>query len=110
MHDYEFAVTQHRVGCRLAKRVIFPEAVPPSAAAPVRRHPGEAVSYPGIKEEYYLADFEPDAGILERLRVDTSRVVVVVRPPPDVSLYHRKSNPLFPQVLARVATRRTCMP
>jgi predicted glycosyltransferase len=27
------------------------------------------------------------------------RVVVVVRPPPDVSLYHRKSNPLFPQVL-----------
>jgi predicted glycosyltransferase len=25
--------------------------------------------------------------------------VVVFRPPPDVSLYHRKSNPLFPQVL-----------
>ena len=33
MHDYEFAVTQHRVGCRLAKRVIFPEAVPPSGCA-----------------------------------------------------------------------------
>jgi predicted glycosyltransferase len=30
--------------------------------------------------------------------------VVVVRPPPDVSLYHRKSNPLFPQVLARLGT------
>jgi predicted glycosyltransferase len=25
-----------------------------------------------------------------------------VRPPPDVSLYHRKSNPLFPQVLDRL--------
>ena len=29
MHDYEFAVLQHRIGCRLATRVIFPEAVPP---------------------------------------------------------------------------------
>ena len=36
--------------------------------------------------------------------VDTERVVVIVRPPPDVSLYHRKSNPLFPQVLARVGS------
>ena len=27
------------------------------------------------------------------------RVLVVLRPPPDVSLYHRKSNPLFPRVL-----------
>jgi hypothetical protein len=36
------------------------------------------------------------------LGVETSRVVVIVRPPPDVSLYHRKSNPLFPKVLDRL--------
>ncbi len=105
MHDYEFAVTQHRVGCRLAKRVIFPEAVPPERLRRFGVTPEKLFQYPGIKEEYYLADFEPDAGILERLGVDTSRVVVVVRPPPDVSLYHRKSNPLFPQVLARVGNQ-----
>ncbi len=29
MHDYEYAVTQHRIGCRLAKRVMFPDSVPP---------------------------------------------------------------------------------
>jgi predicted glycosyltransferase len=29
-------------------------------------------------------------------------VVVIVRPPPDVSLYHRKSNPLFPPVLTHL--------
>ena len=40
--------------------------------------------------------------MLEGLGVDSRRVVVVVRPPPDVSLYHRKSNPLFPRVLARL--------
>jgi uncharacterized protein len=105
MHDYEFAVTQHRVGCRLAKRVIFPEAVPPERLRRFGVTREKLFQYPGIKEEYYLADFEPDAGILERLGVDTSRVVVVVRPPPDVSLYHRKSNPLFPQVLARVGNQ-----
>jgi predicted glycosyltransferase len=32
-------------------------------------------------------------------------VVVVVRPPPDVSLYHRRSNPLFPRVLTYLGGR-----
>jgi predicted glycosyltransferase len=57
------------------------------------------VQYPGLKEEYYLADFEPDRGVLDGLGVDRSRVLVVLRPPPDVSLYHRHSNPLFPQTV-----------
>jgi predicted glycosyltransferase len=101
MHDYEFAVLQHRIGCRLATRVIFPEAVPPERLRRFGVGPEKLRQYPGLKEEYYLSDFEPDATVLDRLGVDTGRVVVVVRPPPDVSLYHRKSNPLFPQVLAR---------
>jgi uncharacterized protein len=52
-----------------------------------------------LKEEYYLADFEPDRTLLDRFGVDPARVLVVLRPPPDVSLYHRHSNPLFPQTL-----------
>src|SRR2546430_5998722 len=66
--------------------------------------PDKLVQYPGLKEEYYLADFEPDLGIMDRMGVDQRRVSVVVRPPPDVSLYHRKSNKLFPQVLNYVGT------
>jgi len=31
-------------------------------------------------------------------------VLVVLRPPPDVSLYHRHSNPLFPQTVERLGT------
>ena len=100
--DYEFAVQQHNVGCRLARRVMVPEFIPPERLARYGVGPGKLVQYPGLKEEYYLADFEPDPGVLDRLEVDRERVVVVVRPPPDVSLYHRKSNPLFPQVLSRV--------
>jgi uncharacterized protein len=104
MHDYEFAVAQHHVGCRLAKRVIFPDSVPPERLRRFGVGPEKLFQYPGFKEEYYLADFEVDPGVLDQVGVDTERVVVIVRPPPDVSLYHRKSNPLFPQVLARVGT------
>jgi uncharacterized protein len=104
MHDYEFAVAQHHVGCRLAKRVIFPDSVPPERLKRFGVGPEKLFQYPGLKEEYYLADFEVDQDALEKVGVDTERVIVVVRPPPDVSLYHRKSNPLFPQVLARVGS------
>jgi uncharacterized protein len=102
MHDYEYAVTQHRIGCRLAKRVMFPESVPPERLRRFGVGPEKLFPYPGLKEEYYLYDFEPDPEALRQLSVDTSRVVVIVRPPPDVSLYHRKSNPLFPKVLAQL--------
>src|SRR6185295_13157574 len=100
--DYEFAVMQHRIACRLATRVIFPDSVPPERLRRYGVGLEKLRQYPGLKEEYYLADFEPDPGVLEGLGVDSRRVVVVVRPPPDVSLYHRRSNPLFPQVLARL--------
>jgi predicted glycosyltransferase len=39
------------------------------------------------------------------LGVDPQRIIVVLRPPPDVSLYHRKSNRLFPQVLDLLGNR-----
>src|SRR5262249_22621210 len=102
MHDYEYAVTQHRIGCRLARRGVFPHSGPPERLRRLRVGPQEPLPPPRLEEEYYLYDFEPDPDALERLSVDTERVVVVVRPPPDVSLYHRKSNPLFQKVLARL--------
>jgi predicted glycosyltransferase len=102
MHDYEYAVTQHRIGCRLAKRVMFPDSVPAERLRRFGVGPEKLFPYPGLKEEYYLYDFEPDPEALRRLGADTERVVVIVRPPPDVSLYHRKSNPLFPKVLSQL--------
>jgi predicted glycosyltransferase len=103
--DYEFAVQQHNIGCRLARRVMTPDAIPPERLERYGVGPGKLVQYPGLKEEYYLADFTPDEGELDRLGVDRDRVVVIVRPPPDVSLYHRKSNRLFPRVLEHLGRR-----
>jgi predicted glycosyltransferase len=100
--DYEFATVQHNVGCRLARRVVVPDAIPAQRLERYGVGPDKLRQYPGLKEDYYLADFEPDPGVLDRLAVDRQRLLVTVRPPPDVSLYHRKSNPLFGQVLAHI--------
>jgi predicted glycosyltransferase len=97
--DYEFATLQHQLGCRAATKVVVPEAIPPGRLRPYGVKPPKLVQYPGLKEEYYLADFEPDRSLLERFAIDPARVLVVLRPPPDVSLYHRHSNPLFPMTL-----------
>src|SRR3989440_177210 len=100
--DYEFAVQQHNVGCRLARRVMVPDRIPVERLKRFGVGPEKLVQYPGLKEEYYLYDFEPDERAVEALGVDRDRVVVVFRPPPDVALYHRRANPLFPRVLDRL--------
>jgi predicted glycosyltransferase len=97
--DYEFAWLQHQLGCRAATRVVVPEAIPPERLERYGTRPPKLLQYPGLKEEYYLADFEPDPAALAPFEIDAARALVVVRTPPDVSLYHRRSNPLFPQVL-----------
>ena len=97
--DYEFAWLQHQLGCRAATRVVVPEAIPPERLERYGAKPPKLRQYPGLKEEYYLADFEPDRTALQPFELDPGRTLVVVRTPPDVSLYHRRSNPLFPQVL-----------
>jgi predicted glycosyltransferase len=100
--DYEFATFQHQLGCRAATKVVVPEAIPARRLEPYGVRPPKLQRYPGLKEEYYLADFEPDPAVLEELRLDPSRVLVVVRTPADIAAYHRFSNELFPRVLDRL--------
>jgi len=100
--DYEYAWLQHQLGCRAATRVVVPEAIPPQRLRRYGVKPPKLGRYPGLKEEYYLADFEPDPRALEPFELDQKRVLVVIRTPPDVALYHRKGNPLFLEVLERV--------
>jgi uncharacterized protein len=102
--DYEWAWLQHQLGCRAATRVVVPESIPPERLARYGATPPRLRQYPGLKEEYYLADFEPDDAVLGEWRIDRGRVLVVLRPPPDVSLYHRQSNPLFPLTLEHLGT------
>src|ERR671936_242607 len=98
MFDYEWATVQHTVNCRLAQAVVVPDAIPPERldryGARRKLRP-----YPGLKEEYYLADFEADEAVLDELGLDRAQPLALVRTPPAVSLYHRFENELFAGVL-----------
>ncbi len=101
MFDYEWAAVQHHLNCRLARAVVVPDAIP---AERLERYgaQGKLRPYAGLKEEYYLADFDPDAAVLAELGLDAARPIVVVRTPPEVALYHRFGNELFVDVLQRL--------
>jgi uncharacterized protein len=103
MFDYEFAAAMHHWNGRLASRVLVPAAIPEGALARYGIRPPRLVRYPGLKEEYYLADHVLDEGVAGELGLDRERVVAVVRPPPEVTLYHRgASTDLFAAALARL--------
>ena len=103
--DYEYALAQHQFGARAARRVVVPAAIPADRLRRYGLRPPKLARYPGLKEEYYLADFEPDPNVPRSLGVDAGRILVVLRPPPDVALYHRSGNPLFPRTLELLGRR-----
>ncbi len=106
MFDYEWATAQHHINCRLARVVVVPDAIPPERLHRYGAR-GKIHAYPGLKEEYYLADFEPDRSVLEELGIDARSPIAVVRTPPEVSLYHRFQNDLFTRVLDRLRGSQT---
>jgi hypothetical protein len=103
MFDYEWARLQHELNCRLATRVLVPDAIPAERLEPYGARPPKLVQYPGLKEEYYLGDFEPDESVLGELGLDPRRVIAAVRTAPSYALYLGGSeNELLPRVLRRL--------
>lgn len=111
MQDYEYAGLQRKLAWRAARRVIVPDAIPLDRLSRAGASERKLIRYPGLKEDYYLADFEADPGIvadvgLDRLGVAAERdrddrVLLVVRPPPESSSYHAE-NPAYERVLDRL--------
>lgn len=103
-YDYEFARSQHTLGSRAATRVVVPDVIPQQRLDRLGAVAAKTRRYPGLKEEYYVADFTADVAVPAALGVDPARVLAVVRTPPEVSLYHRHGNPLFGDVLKRLGS------
>jgi hypothetical protein len=105
--DYEWAKVQHNINCHLVRAVVVPDVIPPERLRPYGATDAKLRRYEGLKEEYYLADFEPDTAVLDELGVDRAEPLAVVRTPPDVSLYHRFENDVFAQLLERLREVQT---
>jgi predicted glycosyltransferase len=104
--DYEHQPANH-LAFRLASRVVVPESFPEGALRRFGARAGKVGRYRGIKEDVYLADFEPDpefaGSLMKRFGIEASRdTLVVVRPPAREALYHRFENELFDGLLARL--------
>jgi len=102
MQDYEFAGVQRQISFRVARRVLVPETIPLDRLRRIGAKEKKLVRYPGLKEEYYLYDFTPDEGIIDDLGLDRSKVITVVRPPPETSEYHER-NDLYAATVRRLA-------
>ena len=102
MFDYEWATVQHNVNCRLARAVVVPDAIPP-----------ERLYRYGARGKLRALRGAQGGVLPRRLRARRRRCwrssgstasapIVVVRTPPEVSLYHRFENDLFAEVLERL--------
>ncbi|HWB68859.1 MAG TPA: DUF354 domain-containing protein [Solirubrobacterales bacterium] len=102
MQDYEFAGLQRQISFRVARRVLVPDSIGVERMRKIGAKEGKLFRYPGLKEEYYLADFEPDAAVLDELGLDREAVLVVLRPPPETSEYHAR-NDLYEKTIRHLA-------
>jgi predicted glycosyltransferase len=102
MQDYEFAGLQRRISFRIARKVLMPESIPVERLDRIGAKREKLFRYPGLKEEYYLAGFEPDAAVLDELGLDREKVLVVVRPPPETSEYRARDD-LYGETIRRLA-------
>lgn len=104
--DYEHQPANN-VAFRAADRILLPEAVPAEIVRRQGAKDRKVVRYSGLKEEVYLADFQPDEGILARLGVErpAGGAVVVARSAPAGAAYHPDENPILDDCLRALDAR-----
>ncbi len=100
--DYEGQPGNH-VTFRIAARIIVPDALCKARLGPYGGTEAKVMSYPGIKEQVYLAAFCPDPGFRASLGIPAESILVTMRPPSTVSAYHRFRNTVFGETLRYIA-------
>lgn len=100
--DYEHQPANH-LAFRLSSRIIVPDSFPDERLHRYGARAKRVRRYNGIKEDVYLADFQPDPSFAVRLcelGINPDNVLVVMRPPAHDALYHRFQNELFDEAVA----------
>jgi predicted glycosyltransferase len=103
--DYEHQPANH-LAFRAAHQVLLPEALPEDVVRRQGASARKAVRYAGLKEEVYLAEFEPDPDIDARLGLRRQGLrLAVARAAPAGAAYHRAENPLLERTLRYLSER-----
>lgn len=96
--DYEGQPGNH-ITCRVSRRLVVPDVFCKSHLRKYGGNEAKILTYPGIKEQVYLANFSPDPHFREKLGISAEQIVVTMRPPSIVSAYHRFKNTVFDDTL-----------
>jgi uncharacterized protein len=91
--DYEFAR-----GLWLIEPnwVMVPEVIP---AGQIGFHANRVFKYPGIKEDVYVSQFEPDCSLRSSLHINGEDLLVTVRPPANEAHYHNPESDVLYQAV-----------
>lgn len=84
--DYEFSATV--LATKISQKVLVPSEIPLELLRDRGYCLDKFVQYPGLKEEVYIYDFQPDPAILSKLGLDSDRLILTVRPPATWAHYH----------------------
>lgn len=109
--DYEHHPGNH-LSFRTAKRLVVPQSFPTEALRKFGVAESKVRRFDGIKEDVYLADFQPDdqfPGVLVELGVSHDDILVVIRPHAPEALYHRGvANQLLSEIIEKFAATPGC--
>jgi len=104
--DYEH--TESRIFSFCATRIWIPELLFPDALPIIGVKKYKVLTYPGIKEQFYLHDFAADPMFKQRNSIPGEKVFVVLRPPAEMANYHdNKSEYLIEKVIQNIRTQKT---
>jgi predicted glycosyltransferase len=88
--DYEFA--DHRLtnmfGSGQKKWILTPEVIPSEVFEKDGLPKDHLLHYPGIKEDVYTPFFQPDPSLKDTLGLESTDIVVTIRPPATEAHYH----------------------
>ncbi len=110
--DYEGQPANH-LAFRLAHRVVVPAAFPEADLRRFGASYRKVRRYQGFKEQVYLSEFVPNPLFIRELRGacglgpdwnPDEQVLVTVRTPATMAVYHRFPNLLFEKLLGRLKT------
>ncbi|MEQ1922847.1 MAG: DUF354 domain-containing protein [Pyrinomonadaceae bacterium] len=109
--DYEHHPGNH-LSFRTANRLVVPKSFPDSALRKFGVAESKVRRFDGIKEDVYLADFQPDdqfPSVLAALGISVDDILVVIRPHAPEALYHRGiANQLLSDIIEKFAAVPGC--
>jgi predicted glycosyltransferase len=101
LYDYEFVSAG--IFSRLAQRVLVPDCLSLEGLRGQGLDIRKYSRYPGLKEEVYVYDFQPDERLFAQLGLDPARLIVTVRPQANWAHYHHHhSEELFIALIERL--------